>query len=139
MIKTALPSFKKWRRCVVRNQDQSFVGNVLGIATDILGRALCQRPPCTDTTVICNSSYNKNQCQSEEFTVLPRKVKIGQNKVVAILTEPLQKDDWIRIKIEKGGEVMDILNFKKRNPYTLQFSIPGKRHTAPSYGIYILN
>lgn len=37
----------------------------------------------------------------------------------------MQKDDWIRIKIEKSGEVIDIVNFKKRNPYTLQFSIPG--------------
>lgn len=53
-------------------------------------------------------------------------MKVGQNKVVALLTEPLLKDDWIRIKIERSGEILEIVNFKKRNPYTLQFSIPGK-------------
>lgn len=117
----ALPSFKKWRRCVVKNHDQSLVGNVLGIATDILGRALCQRPLCSETNPITNKT-----CQNEAFTVLPRKVKLGQNKVVALLNEPLMKDDWVKIKIDKSGELIEILNFKKRNPYTLQFSIPGE-------------
>lgn len=116
-----MPSFKKWRRCVVRNQDQSFVGNVLGIATDILGRALCQRPVCTPA----DTAASVKQCHNDAFTILPRKVKIGQNKVVALLNEPLLKDDWIKIKIEKTGEIIDIINFKKRNPYTLQFTIPG--------------
>lgn len=120
-FQAALPSFKKWRRCVVKNHDQSLVGNVLGIATDILGRALCQRPLCSET----NPATNK-ACQNEAFTVLPRKVKLGQNKVVALLNEPLLKDDWIKIKIDKSGEMIEILNFKKRNPYTLQFSIPGE-------------
>ncbi|XP_037027608.1 phosphoinositide 3-kinase adapter protein 1 isoform X1 [Bradysia coprophila] len=115
----ALPSFKKWRRCVVKNHDQSLVGNVLGIATDILGRALCQRPPCSETSIMANKS-----CPNEAFTVLPRKVKLGQNKVVALLNEPLMKDDWVKVKIDKSGEMIEILNFKKRNPYTLQFSIP---------------
>lgn len=105
---------------MVKSHDQSLVGNVLGIATDILGRALCQRPLCSDT----NTTSNK-LCQNEAFTVLPRKVKVGQNKVVALLNEPLMKEDWIKIKIEKSGEMIEVLNFKKRNPYTLQFSIPG--------------
>lgn len=120
-LKAALPSFRKWRRCVVRNHDQSLVGNVLGIATDILGRALCQRPLCSETNQMTNKAS-----QNEAFTVLPRKVKLGQNKVVALLNEPLLKDDWIKIKIDKSGEMTEILNFKKRNPYTLQFSIPGE-------------
>lgn len=107
---------------MVKNHDQSLVGNVLGIATDILGRALCQRPPCSEANVMTN---NKS-CPNEAFTVLPRKVKLGQNKVVALLNEPLMKDDWVKVKIEKSGEMIEILNFKKRNPYTLQFSIPGK-------------
>lgn len=106
---------------MVRNHDQSLVGNVLGIATDILGRALCQRPLCSETNPMTNKAS-----QNEAFTVLPRKVKLGQNKVVALLNEPLLKDDWIKIKIDKSGEMIEILNFKKRNPYTLQFSIPGK-------------
>lgn len=65
-------------------------------------------------------------CPNEAFTVLPRKVKLGQNKVVALLNEPLMKDDWVKVKIDKAGEMIEILNFKKRNPYTLQFSIPGE-------------
>lgn len=76
---------------------------------------------CTTDSV---SAVNK-QCHSEAFTILPRKVKIGQNKVVALLNEPLLKDDWIKIKIEKTGECIDVINIKKRNPYTLQFTIPG--------------
>lgn len=106
---------------MVKNHDQSLVGNVLGIATDILGRALCQRPLCSESNLMTNKA-----CQNEAFTVLPRKVKLGQNKVVALLNEPLLKDDWIKVKIDKSGEMIEILNFKKRNPYTLQFSIPGE-------------
>lgn len=106
---------------MVKNHDQSLVGNVLGIATDILGRALCQRPLCSETNLMLNKSS-----QNEAFTVLPRKVKLGQNKVVVLLNEPLLKDDWIKVKIDKSGEMIEILNFKKRNPYTLQFSIPGE-------------
>lgn len=74
-----------------------------------------------------NSSHNNKCYQNDAFTILPRKVKIGQNKVVALLNEPLLKDDWIKIKIEKTSEVIDVVNFKKRNPYTLQFSIPGRK------------
>ena len=57
---------------------------------------------------------------------MPKKVKIGQNKVVAMLSEPLEKDDMLKIVVEKTGELMEIRNFKCRNPYTVQFSIPGK-------------
>ncbi|XP_055847418.1 phosphoinositide 3-kinase adapter protein 1 isoform X2 [Episyrphus balteatus] len=118
--KSALPSFRKWRRCVIRDNDQSQIGNILGIATDILGRALCQRPPCQDM----NTSQTKSFSSSEGFTVLPRKVKIGQNKVVAMLNEPLDKDDVLKIMIEKSGELIEVRNFKRRNPFTIQFTIP---------------
>lgn len=120
--------YKKWRRCAVHNQDQSLVGKVLGIATDILGRALCQRPVCQNTQMSTSTSSDKNQtgCSGEAFTILPRKVKVGQNKVVALLNEPLAKDDVIRVRIEKTGEQLEVGHIKRRNPFTLQFTIPGK-------------
>ncbi|XP_067619172.1 uncharacterized protein stumps isoform X2 [Eurosta solidaginis] len=118
--KAALPSYYKWRRCSIRDNDQAQISNIIGIATDILGRALCQRPPCHDHSSITRSF---SSC-SEGFTILPKKVKIGQNKVVAMLAEPLEKDDIIKIMVEKSGELIEIRNFKCRNPFTVQFSIP---------------
>lgn len=43
-----------------------------------------------------------------------------------MLAEPLEKDDTIKLMVEKSGELIEIRNFKCRNPYTVQFSIPGK-------------
>ncbi|XP_068157480.1 phosphoinositide 3-kinase adapter protein 1 isoform X1 [Drosophila tropicalis] len=126
MHKTALPSYYKWRRCVVRDNDQVQISNILGIATDILGRALCQRPPCPDSSSSSNGvgiSRSFSSC-SEGFTVMPKKVKLGQNKVVAMLAEPLEKNDTLKLLVEKSGEHIELRNFKCRNPYTLQFSIP---------------
>ncbi|XP_032597429.1 phosphoinositide 3-kinase adapter protein 1 isoform X2 [Drosophila grimshawi] len=132
MHKTALPSYYKWRRCVVRDNDQAQISNILGIATDILGRALCQRPPCQDNSCNNNSNSNNNSSNvsrsmsncTEGFTVLPKKVKQGQNKVLAMLAEPLQPNDVLKVLVEKSGELLEIRNFKCRNPYTLQFAIP---------------
>ncbi|CAD7084728.1 unnamed protein product [Hermetia illucens] len=118
--KEAFPYFRKWRKCEVTTNDQSLIGNILGIATDILGRALCQRPPCQESA----GQPLKAAGNGEAFTVTPRKVKIGQNKILALLTDPLTKDDWIKITIVKGGEVIDVMTFKRRNPYTLQFTVP---------------
>ncbi|KAH8247219.1 hypothetical protein KR038_000314 [Drosophila bunnanda] len=128
MHKSALPSYYKWRRCVVRDNDQVQISNILGIATDILGRALCQRPPCQDSSSGASSgggglSRSFSSC-TEGFTVLPKKVKLGQNKVVALLAEALEKNDTLKLLVEKSGELIELRNFKCRNPYTLQFSIP---------------
>lgn len=122
--KEALPCYKQWRRCVVRNQDQTFVSDLLGIATDILGRALRQQPLATDTAH--NTATANKLSHLENFTLMPRKVKMGQNKIVVMLNEPLMKDDWIKVKVEKIGQIIEITNIKRRNPYTLQCSIPGK-------------
>lgn len=116
----------------MRNQDQSFVCDFLGIATDILGRALRQQPLTTDSTaslaspihISTVSSSSKLGVTAENFTILPRKVKVGQNKVVVLLTDPLARDDWIKIKIERTGHTCEITNVKRRNPYAIQFSIP---------------
>uniref|UniRef100_A0A1A9WPE8 DBB domain-containing protein n=1 Tax=Glossina brevipalpis TaxID=37001 RepID=A0A1A9WPE8_9MUSC len=119
--KTALPNYLRWRRCAIRDNDQAQISNILGIATDILGRALCQRPVCNDSAG--NISRSVSSC-SDGFTILPRKVKIGQNKVVAMLNEPLERDDVLKITVEKSGELLELRNFKCRNPYTVQFAIP---------------
>ncbi|XP_039492577.1 uncharacterized protein LOC120452421 isoform X3 [Drosophila santomea] len=125
MHKSALPSYYKWRRCVVRDNDQVQISNILGIATDILGRALCQRPPCQDSSGGGGGGLSRSfsSC-TEGFTVLPKKVKLGQNKVVALLAEPLEKNDTLKLLVEKSGELIELRNFKCRNPYTLQFNIP---------------
>ncbi|XP_017002531.2 uncharacterized protein stumps isoform X1 [Drosophila takahashii] len=128
MHKSALPSYYRWRRCVVRDNDQVQISNILGIATDILGRALCQRPPCHDSSSGGGGgggglSRSFSSC-TEGFTVLPKKVKLGQNKVVALLAEPLEKNDTLKLLVEKSGELIELRNFKCRNPYTLQFNIP---------------
>lgn len=125
-----LPSYNKWRKCVVRDQDQSFVSGLLGIAQDILGRALRQRPMASEAVTL--QSPLKNGMTSsivagknhDNFTVMPRKMKIGQNKATVMLTEPILKDDYIKIKIEKIGHSIEVNNIKRRNPYTLHFNVP---------------
>ncbi|XP_055377381.1 putative uncharacterized protein DDB_G0277255 isoform X2 [Condylostylus longicornis] len=115
--KTALPYYKTWKKCYIYQNDQSAIGNILGVATDILGRALCHRPPCHEIN-------GPIKTPSEAFTVVPKKVRIGQNKILALLNEPLSVDDYIRITIDKSGEMIEIKNFKQRNPFTIQFNIP---------------
>lgn len=121
-----LPCYKQWKRCVVQAQDQNFVGHVLGIATDILGPALRDQPllSSAEGMAAMNTSTLSRQTSTEGFTLLPKKVKIGQNKVVAILTEPLARDDIVQIRIDKTGDFVEVGNVKRRNPYTLQFSVP---------------
>jgi len=56
----------------------------------------------------------------------------GQNKVLILLSEPLGKDDVISINIEKSGKYQEMDIHKKRNPYTLQFTVPGKHCVLPN-------
>ncbi|XP_055549688.1 uncharacterized protein LOC129732656 [Wyeomyia smithii] len=118
------PSYNKWRICVAGDHEQSFLSELLGIATDILGCALRQQPQCSDQNFTSLNKPSSPTGLHDTFTLFPRKVKIGQNKVLAILTEPLVKNDWIKIKIEKTNDIIEITNIKRRNPYTIQFSIP---------------
>lgn len=60
----------------------------------------------------------------DNFTVIPKKMKIGQNKATVMLTEPLDKDDFVKVRIEKIGHTIDITNIKRRNPYTIHFTVP---------------
>lgn len=48
----------------------------------------------------------------------------GQNSVLIILTYPLQKEDTVKISIEKDNAIVEVKTVKRRNPYTLKISIP---------------
>uniref|UniRef100_A0A182NS66 DBB domain-containing protein n=1 Tax=Anopheles dirus TaxID=7168 RepID=A0A182NS66_9DIPT len=147
--KTALPGYSRWRTCSVREKDTAFVSELLGIATDILGKALRQQTvlhrtpsgsePKTPTSptgpgaiggggslagtpgASAGSAHGRSH---ESFVLFPRKVKVGQSKILLILHEPLTKEDWIKIKVEKADQTIEITNIKRRNPYTIQFSVP---------------
>lgn len=41
-----------------------------------------------------------------------------------MLTYPLQKEDVIKISIERNNELTEIRNVKRRNPYTLKVIVP---------------
>uniref|UniRef100_A0A182K981 DBB domain-containing protein n=1 Tax=Anopheles christyi TaxID=43041 RepID=A0A182K981_9DIPT len=145
--KTSLPSYSRWRTCAVREKDTAFVSELLGIATDILGKALrqqtvLQRTPSgtepktpTSPTGPAGGSSSSNlpgtagtgsgaHRSHDSFVLFPRKVKVGQSKILLILHEPLTKEDWIKIKVEKADQTIEITNIKRRNPYTIQFSVP---------------
>ncbi|XP_053681964.1 phosphoinositide 3-kinase adapter protein 1 [Sabethes cyaneus] len=122
--KDTFPGYNKWRTCVAGDHEQSFLSELLGIATDILGCALRQQPHCYDPNVASLYKPSSPTGLHDMFTLFPRKVKIGQNKILAIFAEPLVKNDWIKIKIEKNNEIIEITNIKRRNPYIIQFSIP---------------
>ncbi|XP_053668593.1 phosphoinositide 3-kinase adapter protein 1 [Anopheles marshallii] len=140
--KTALPGYHRWRTCPVREKDTAFVSELLGIATDILGKALRQQTvlqrtpsgaePKTPTSPTgpagslggaVGSAANGHRSH-ESFVLFPRKVKVGQSKILLILHEPLTKEDWIKIKVEKADQTIEITNIKRRNPYTIQFNVP---------------
>lgn len=48
----------------------------------------------------------------------------GQNRIIVLLNEPLIPLDIVSVVVDRCGDAIDINNVKKRNPYTLQFSIP---------------
>lgn len=48
----------------------------------------------------------------------------GQNSVFVLLTYPLQKEDIVKISVEKNGELFEMRSVKKRNPYIMKFTVP---------------
>lgn len=42
-----------------------------------------------------------------------------------LLMDPLELSDRVDISIDKNGERIEVSSFKTRNPYTLQFIVPG--------------
>ncbi|CAH0714465.1 unnamed protein product, partial [Brenthis ino] len=102
------PSIDQWQMMSVREKDTSFVDTFLTAAVGILRTKDC-KDTATDRT---------------SFSIVPKKVKIGQSRVIALLNDPIREEDSIKIMVDKKGEVIHIPTFKKRNPYTLQFDIP---------------
>ncbi|KAI5636138.1 dof, BCAP, and BANK (DBB) motif, domain-containing protein [Phthorimaea operculella] len=102
------PTIDQWQMMCVREKDTSFVDTFLTAAVGILRTKDC-KDTATDRT---------------SFSIVPKKVKIGQSRVIALLNDPIREEDSIKIMVDKKGEVIHIPTFKKRNPYTLQFDIP---------------
>ncbi|KAL0881002.1 hypothetical protein ABMA27_002148 [Loxostege sticticalis] len=102
------PTIDQWQMMSVREKDTSFVDTFLTAAVGILRTKDC-KDTATDRT---------------SFSIVPKKVKLGQSRVIALLNDPIREEDSIKIMVDKKGEVIQIPTFKKRNPYTLQFDIP---------------
>ncbi|XP_015590355.1 uncharacterized protein LOC107265423 isoform X2 [Cephus cinctus] len=106
--KAALVSYPQWKKYFVKDQDETLVGNFLGAAVAILGTTSSVAPKSDKTA----------------FSVLPKKVKMGQNRVIALLNDPLLPEDNVAVIVDRCGEAIDVNHVRRRNPYTLQFSIP---------------
>lgn len=119
--KSAFPSFYNWKRVIVKSTDSSPLSELVGTAIDILGKALRELPLCSEvtTSVVAVKGHHH-----DHFTIFPRKVRAGQNKILALLTEPLTNEDALKVKIEKCGDILEVPHVKKKNPYTLQLTVP---------------
>ncbi|XP_068081608.1 uncharacterized protein [Anabrus simplex] len=106
--RAALASYQQWQRLPVKDQDESSVGDFLEVAMGILAKV----------------SRNAARSERAMFSVIPKKVNKGQNKVIVLLNEPITNEDKIKIKVDKNGEHVDVAVFRKRNPYTLHFQMP---------------
>ncbi|KAG5332224.1 BCAP protein, partial [Acromyrmex heyeri] len=106
--RSSLVSCDQWRKFFVKDQDETFVGELLGAAVAILGT---MPPPAL-----------RNDKTS--FSVHPKKVKLGQNRIIVLLNDPLSPRDNVSVIVDRCGDAIDISNVKRRNPYALQFSIP---------------
>ncbi|KZC10757.1 Phosphoinositide 3-kinase adapter protein 1 [Dufourea novaeangliae] len=106
--KSILVTYNQWRKFFVKDQDETFVGELLGAAVGILGTA---PPPAL-------------RSDKTTFSVHPKKVKLGHNRIIALLNDPLRPEDNVTVIVDRCGEAIDIAHVKRRNPYALQFSIP---------------
>ncbi|XP_076618941.1 DBB domain-containing protein stumps isoform X1 [Colletes latitarsis] len=106
--KSILMSYNQWRKFFVKDQDETFVGELLGAAVGILGTT---PPPAL-------------RSDKTAFSVHPKKVKLGHNRIIALLNDPLHPEDNVSVIVDRCGEAIDIAHVKRRNPYALQFSIP---------------
>ncbi|XP_063243599.1 phosphoinositide 3-kinase adapter protein 1 isoform X3 [Bacillus rossius redtenbacheri] len=104
-----LMSYQQWRRVQVRDQDESFVGEFFEIATSMVARVWGQTAAHVEKAM---------------FSLLPKKVKEGQNKVLVLLNDPISKEDKLKVSVDKNGERLAVAGVKRRNPYTLHFQMP---------------
>lgn len=45
--------------------------------------------------------------------------------MLIMLTEPIEPEDKLKVTIIKGGEKIEVITAKKRNPFTIMFTVPG--------------
>ncbi|XP_064213950.1 phosphoinositide 3-kinase adapter protein 1 isoform X1 [Tribolium castaneum] len=109
--KKTFPTYFQWQRLGVgQDQDENFTKEFLGHAMSILSRIWKQQ-----TSVTQEKSY---------FSVSPKKIRQGQNSVFILLTYPLQKEDILKVSIERNNEIFEVKTVKRRNPYTIKISVP---------------
>ncbi|KAL7300367.1 hypothetical protein TKK_0006988 [Trichogramma kaykai] len=111
--RAAFVAYPTWRKFFAKDQDEGFVGQFFGAAVAILGNG----------AVAANANGPGKQ-EKIGFSVHPKKVKLGQNRILALLNEPLHPDDTVTVLVDRCGEALEVSHVKRRNPYTLQFSIP---------------
>ncbi|XP_063912859.1 phosphoinositide 3-kinase adapter protein 1 isoform X2 [Zophobas morio] len=105
------PTYFQWQRLSVgQDQDENFTKEFLGHAMSILSRIWKQQTSGTQ-----EKSY---------FSVSPKKIRQGQNSVFILLTYPLQKEDILKVSIERNNEIFEVKTVKRRNPYTVKISVP---------------
>ncbi|XP_046406145.1 uncharacterized protein LOC124171042 isoform X2 [Ischnura elegans] len=107
--RAALISYNQWKHLQVKNKDTKFVTDFLNLAMGILSRMV---------------TLPTNRMEKASFSVMPKKVKEGHNKVIVLLTEPLEKEDELSINIDKAGEIIEVPALKRRNLYTVTFAMP---------------
>jgi phosphoinositide 3-kinase adaptor protein 1 len=109
--KKIFPTYFQWQRLSVgQDQDENFTKEFLGQAMSILSRIWKQQ-----TSVSQEKSY---------FSVSPKKIRQGQNSVFILLNYPLQKEDILKVSIERNNEIFEVKTVKRRNPYTVKVSVP---------------
>ncbi|XP_017787311.1 PREDICTED: phosphoinositide 3-kinase adapter protein 1 [Nicrophorus vespilloides] len=112
--KTALCSYSQWqRRGVGQDQDAKFVQDFVTAAMAIFTKVWKQQSSIATE-------------ENSQFSVSPKKIRMGQTSVLVLLTYPLQKEDVVKITIVKNDEFTEVKTVKRRNPYTLKIAIPEK-------------
>ncbi|XP_030756776.1 phosphoinositide 3-kinase adapter protein 1 isoform X2 [Sitophilus oryzae] len=110
--KKALPSYFQWQRQTVgQDQDEAFTKEFLDHAMSILAKIWKQQSSVIAQEKAC-------------FSVTPKKIRQGQTSVFIFLTHPLQKEDIVKISVERNGELQEVKSMKKRNPYMVKISVP---------------
>lgn len=107
--RAALISYPQWQHIPVKDQDQTCVSKFLQEALDIMTRVWRQQTLRTEKAL---------------FSVMPKKVKEDQNKVIVLLNESIEKEDKLKITVDKNGELLEVSSIKRRNPFTLHFQMP---------------
>ncbi|KAG1714302.1 Phosphoinositide 3-kinase adapter protein 1 [Nymphon striatum] len=115
--RSILVTYDSWQNILsVIDQDKDFVIRILRKISDILMAANEQTKQVTKPK------------PKPHFKVTPRRVKEGNNKVYVLLNSPIKNTEKVRVAIEcNGGDKVQVneVNIKIRNPFTIQFVVPG--------------